>query len=165
MRQKPHLISATRLTAQTRQTRQTRPANSTGFTLIEVMIVVVILSVLAAMVVPRIMSRPGEARIVRAEHDIRAIEAALDLYRLDNFRYPTSAQGLAALVSKPTGSPATPNWNSDGYLKKVPKDPWGTPYRYRQPGEHSPIDIYTYGADDKQQGEGEDTDIGNWTLD
>ncbi|MBL4621383.1 MAG: type II secretion system major pseudopilin GspG [Immundisolibacteraceae bacterium] len=138
---------------------------STGFTLIEVMIVVVILSVLAAMVVPRIMSRPGEARMVRAGHDIRAIEAALDLYRLDDFRYPTSAQGLAALVNKPTGAPPAPNWNADGYLKKLPKDPWGTPYLYRQPGQHSSIDIYSYGADAQQGGEGEDADIGNWTLD
>ena len=138
---------------------------SAGFTLIEVMIVVVILSVLAAMVVPRIMSRPGEARMVRAGHDIRAIEAALDLYRLDNFRYPTSAQGLAALVTKPTSTPAAPNWNSDGYLKKLPKDPWGTPYGYRQPGQHGKIDIYSYGADAQPDGTDEDADIGNWTLD
>ena len=140
-------------------------ARSSGFTLIEVMIVVVILSVLAAMVVPRIMSRPGEARMVRAGHDIRAIEAALNLYRLDNFRYPNTAQGLAALVHKPSTTPAAPNWNADGYLKKVPKDPWGTPYRYRQPGQHGSIDIYTLGADDQPSGEGEDADIGNWDLD
>jgi general secretion pathway protein G len=128
------------------------------------MIVVVILSVLAALVVPRIMSRPGQARVVRAGQDIRAIEAALDLYRLDNFRYPTGEQGLAALVTKPTGTPAANNWNEDGYLKKLPKDPWGSPYRYRQPGQHGKFDLYTLGADGQEGGDGEDADIGNWTL-
>lgn len=128
------------------------------------MIVVVILSVLAALVVPRIMSRPGQARVVRAGQDIRAIEAALDLYRLDNFRYPSGEQGLAALVTKPTGTPAANNWNEDGYLKKLPKDPWGSPYRYRQPGQHGKFDLYTLGADGQEGGDGEDADIGNWTL-
>ncbi len=136
-----------------------------GFTLIEVMIVVAILSVLAALVVPRIMSRPGEARVVRAGHDIRAIEAALDLYRLDNFRYPTSAQGLSALVAKPQVEPRAPNWNVDGYLKKLPKDPWGQPYRYRYPGEQSSVEVYSLGADGAPGGEGEDADIFNWELD
>lgn len=141
-----------------------RPFSNRGFTLIEVMIVVVILSVLAALVVPRIMSRPGQARVVRAGQDIRAIEAALDLYRLDNFRYPSGEQGLAALVTKPTGTPAANNWNEDGYLKKLPKDPWGSPYRYRQPGQQGKFDLYTLGADGQEGGDGEDADIGNWTL-
>lgn len=135
-----------------------------GFTLIEVMIVVVILSVLAALVVPRIMSRPGQARVVRASQDIRAIEAALDLYRLDNFHYPSGEQGLAALVTKPTGTPPAANWNGDGYLKKLPKDPWGQPYLYRNPGNHGGFDLYTLGADGQEGGEGEDADTGNWTL-
>ncbi|RLA18160.1 MAG: type II secretion system protein GspG [Gammaproteobacteria bacterium] len=144
--------------------RNLNPSRSNGFTLIEVMIVVVILSVLAALVVPRIMSRPGQARIVRAGQDIRAIEAALDLYRLDNFHYPSGEQGLAALVTKPTSTPPAENWNSDGYLKKVPKDPWGHTYLYRKPGQHSSFDLYTLGADGEDGGEGEDADIGNWTL-
>jgi len=138
--------------------------SSGGFTLIEVMIVVVILSVLAALVVPRIMSRPGQARVVRAGQDIRAIEAALDLYRLDNFRYPTGEQGLAALVTKPASAPLAENWNSEGYLKKLPKDPWGHLYLYRQPGEHGSFDLYTLGADGQDGGEGEDADSSNWAL-
>ena len=141
-----------------------RPLSNRGFTLIEVMIVVVILSVLAALVVPRIMSRPGQARVVRAGQDIRAIEAALDLYRLDNFRYPSGDQGLAALVTRPTSDPAADNWNDDGYLKKLPKDPWGDPYRYRQPGQHGKFDLYTLGADAQEGGDGEDADTGNWAL-
>ncbi|MEL0082489.1 MAG: type II secretion system major pseudopilin GspG [Gammaproteobacteria bacterium] len=144
--------------------RNTPRRSGGGFTLIEVMIVVVILSVLAALVVPRIMSRPGQARMVRASQDIRAVEAALDLYRLDNFRYPTNEQGLDALVTKPTSPPLAENWNIDGYLKKLPKDPWGAPYQYRRPGKHGSFDLYTLGADQQEGGEGEDADIGNWTL-
>lgn len=136
-----------------------------GFTLIEVMIVVAILSVLAALVVPRIMSRPGEARVVRAGHDIRAIEAALDLYRLDNFRYPTTAQGLSALVASPQLEPRATNWNADGYLRKLPKDPWGQPYGYQHPGEKASIEVYSLGADGTPGGEGENADIFNWSLD
>lgn len=128
------------------------------------MIVVVILSVLAAIVAPRIMSRPGEARMAKAAHDIRAIEAALDLYRLDNFRYPTTDQGLKALVIRPENGPPATNWNRDGYLKRPPKDPWGNSYHYRHPGDHGVIDIYTLGADNTEGGELEDADLGNWTL-
>lgn len=138
--------------------------NATGFTLIEVMVVVVILSVLAAMIVPRIMSRPGEARLVKAEHDIRAIEAALGLYRLDNFRYPSTEQGLAALVEKPTLEPVPHNWHHGGYLKTVPKDPWGREYLYRNPEDTLEIELISYGADGKPGGEGEQADIVNLEL-
>ena len=141
-----------------------RSRSQCGFTLIEVMVVVVILGVLAALVVPRIMSRPGEARVTRALQDIRTIEAALDLYKLDNFRYPTTEQGLVALVEKPTGEPQPRNWKSDGYLARVPVDPWGSPYQYANPGTEGPIDVYSYGADGKPGGDEEDRDIGNWDL-
>ncbi|HHQ40870.1 MAG TPA: type II secretion system protein GspG [Chromatiales bacterium] len=136
-----------------------------GFTLIEVMVVVVILAILAAVLVPRIMDRPDEARIARARQDIRAIESALQLYRLDNYRYPTTEQGLEALVRKPSVPPEPPNWKPGGYLDRVPVDPWGRPYRYLHPGEHGEFDVFTYGADGRPGGEGADADIGNWNLD
>jgi len=136
-----------------------------GFTLIEIMVVVVILGILAAVVVPRIMDRPDQARITKAKQDIRALEAALNLYRLDNFRYPTTDQGLEALVSKPTSSPEPKNWKSGGYLDRLPKDPWSNPYQYLNPGEHGDFDLYTLGADGSPGGEGINADIGNWTLD
>lgn len=136
-----------------------------GFTLIEIMVVVVILGILAAVVVPRIMDRPDQARITKAKQDIRALEAALNLYRLDNFRYPTTDQGLEALASKPTSSPEPKNWKSGGYLDRLPKDPWGNPYQYLNPGEHGEFDLYTLGADGSPGGEGINADIGNWTLD
>ncbi len=135
-----------------------------GFTLIEVMVVVVILSILAALVVPRIMDRPGQARIVKARQDIRAVESALNLYKLDNYAYPTTDQGLEALVSKPSGSPEPRNWRQGGYLDRVPKDPWGEPYRYLNPGVHGEFDLYSLGADNQAGGEGENADIGNWNL-
>ncbi len=136
-----------------------------GFTLIEVMVVVVILAILAAVLVPRIMDRPDEARIARARQDIRAIESALQLYRLDNYRYPTTEQGLEALVRRPTVPPEPPNWKPGGYLDRVPVDPWGRPYRYLHPGEHGEFDVFTYGADGRPGGEGADADIGNWNID
>ncbi len=135
-----------------------------GFTLIEVMVVVAILAILAAVVVPRIMDEPGEARKARAAQDIRAIESALDMYRLDNYRYPTSDQGLEALVERPTGDPEPPNYKEGGYLRSLPNDPWGSPYQYANPGEHGEIDVYTLGADGQRGGEGEDAVIGNWDL-
>ena len=137
---------------------------SGGFTLIEVMVVVVILSILAAIVVPRIMDRPGQARIVKARQDIRALESALSLYKLDNFVYPTTDQGLEALVSKPSGSPEPRNWRQGGYLDRLPKDPWGEPYHYLNPGVHGEYDLYTRGADNQPGGEDENADIGNWNL-
>ncbi|QQS53832.1 MAG: type II secretion system major pseudopilin GspG [Candidatus Competibacteraceae bacterium] len=142
--------------------RQDRPARRRGFTLIEVMVVVVILSILAAVVVPRIMDNPDKARMVKAKQDIRVIKNQLDLYRLHNFRYPTTEQGLEALVQKPAEAA---HWQEGGYLDKLPKDPWGKPYQYLSPGQHGDLDIYSLGADGQPGGEGVDADIGNWNLD
>ncbi len=136
-----------------------------GFTLIEVMVVVVILGILAAIVVPRIMSRPDEARIVKAKQDLRAIGAALDLYKLDNFNYPTTALGLEALVTKPASLPRGATWHTGGYLAKLPVDPWGTVYQYLSPGQHGPYDLYTLGADGTLGGDGANKDLGNWETD
>ncbi len=133
-----------------------------GFSLLELMIVVVILGILAALVVPKIMDRPDEARQVAAKQDIAAIQQALKLYRLDNFRYPSTEQGLAALVQKPTIEPLPANWKGGGYLDKLPKDPWGNPYQYLNPGVHAEIDVFSYGADGEPGGEGADADIGSW---
>ncbi len=147
------------------QTTRLAQRRQGGFTLIEVMVVVVILSILAAIVVPRIMDRPDQARIVKAKQDIRALEAALNLYRLDNFNYPTTEQGLEALVSPPTAPPEAPNWKEGGYLDRLPKDPWGNDYQYLSPGEHGAFDLYSLGADGQPGGEGAAADIGNWNLD
>jgi general secretion pathway protein G len=133
-----------------------------GFTLIEVMVVVVILSILAAVVVPRIMDNPDKARAVKAKQDIRVIKNQLDLYRLHNFRYPTTDQGLEALVQRPADAP---HWQEGGYLDRLPKDPWGRPYLYLNPGQQAQIDIYSLGADGQSGGEGPDADIGSWNLD
>lgn len=136
-----------------------------GFTLIEIMVVVVILGILAAVVVPRIMNRPDEARTVKAKQDIRVLEGALNLYKLDNFSYPTTQQGLDALVTKPSGEPEPRNYKAGGYVQKLPRDPWGNPYQYLQPGVKGEFDIFTLGRDNKPGGEGTDADIGNWNLD
>jgi general secretion pathway protein G len=133
-----------------------------GFTLIEVMVVVVILGILAAIIVPKVMDRPDTARIVKAQQDIRAMESALNLYKLDNFHYPSTDQGLEALVQQPAGSPEARNWKAGGYLDRLPKDPWGVDYQYLNPGVHGDIDIYSHGADGRPGGEGVDADIGNW---
>lgn len=135
-----------------------------GFTLIEVMVVVVILGILAAVVVPRIMDNPDKARITKAKQDIRALESALNLYRLDNYQYPSTDQGLEALVSAPGGSPAPANYKQGGYIRKLPLDPWGSPYLYLSPGEKSEIDIYSLGADGAPGGDGVAADIGNWNI-
>ncbi|OIR16004.1 type II secretion system protein G precursor [mine drainage metagenome] len=133
-----------------------------GFTLIELMVVILIIGVLAALIVPKVMSRPDEARVTAAKQDIATITQALNLYKLDNQRYPTTEQGLAALVHKPTTSPIPNNWKGEGYLDRVPKDPWGTPYQYLQPGVHGAIDVFSFGADRTAGGEGNDADIGSW---
>lgn len=135
-----------------------------GFTLIEIMVVIVILGVLAALVVPNILGRPDEARISAARSDIQAISNALNLYHLDNFTYPSTNQGLQALVSKPSGSPEAKNWNPDGYLSKLPKDGWGNEYLYISPGAHGKFDLYSLGADGREGGEGNDADITSWEL-
>lgn len=135
-----------------------------GFTLIEIMVVVVILSILAAIVVPKIMSRPDEARTARVQQDIRALGAALDLFRLDNFKYPSTEQGLEALVEKPADLPSGAKWKDGGYVERLPKDPWGAYYRYLQPGSHGEYDLYSLGADGVAGGTGVNADIGNWNL-
>lgn len=135
-----------------------------GFTLIEIMVVVVILGILAALVVPQVMNRPDQAKVTVAKGDIKAIGAALDMYKLDNFAYPSTQQGLQALVEKPSGSPQPKNWNRDGYLKRVPKDPWGNDYQYLSPGTQGQFDLYSLGADGKQGGTDLNADIGSWDL-
>ena len=135
-----------------------------GFTLIEIMVVIVILGVLAALVVPRVLDRPDEARAVAAKSDIAAIMSALKLYRIDNQRFPTTEQGLAALVARPEQPPAPPNWKPGGYLEKLPKDPWGRPYQYLNPGLKGEIDVLSLGADGQPGGTGVDADVGSWDL-
>lgn len=135
-----------------------------GFTLLEVMVVVVILGILAALVVPKIISRPDEARIIAAKQDIASLMQALKLYRLDNQRYPATEQGLQALVTKPTAAPIPTNWKTGGYVERLPKDPWGNAYQYLNPGVHGEIDVFSYGADRAPGGEGNDADIGSWNL-
>lgn len=138
--------------------------HQSGFTLIEIMVVVVILGILAAVVVPRIMDRPDEARTAKARQDIRVLESALNLYKLDNFYYPSTQQGLDALVQRPGGDPAPRNWKSGGYVKSLPKDPWGSPYQYLQPGVKGEFDLFTLGADGKPGGADGESDIGNWNV-
>lgn len=138
--------------------------NAKGFTLIEILVVVVILGILAALVVPRIMQRPDEARVVAAKSDIRAIMSALKLYRLDNGVYPTTEQGLVALVAKPETGVIPRNWKQGGYLDRVPKDPWGAEYQYLSPGVNGEIDVFSLGADGAHGGEGMNADIGSWDL-
>jgi general secretion pathway protein G len=133
-----------------------------GFTLIEILVVVVILGILATVVVPRFMDKPDEARVVRAQQDVQALVAALNMYRLDNFAYPSTEQGLEALVRKPAGRPDAPNWKAGGYIDRLPKDPWGRDYSYLSPGRNTEIDIWSRGADGQPGGEGVNADIGNW---
>jgi general secretion pathway protein G len=139
----------------------TRAARCRGFTLIEIMVVVVILGILAAIVAPQVIGKVDDAQIARVQGDLRGIENALNFYRLDNYAYPTSDQGLEALVRKPA-DPNIRNWKS--YLKRTPKDPWGNEYVYLNPGNHGEIDIYTLGRDGRPGGDGLDADVGNWEL-
>jgi general secretion pathway protein G len=134
-----------------------------GFTLIEIMVVVVILGILAALVAPNVIRRIDDARITKAKQDIRAYETALNLYRMDNFRYPTTEQGLQALVTKPL-DPNIRNWKEGGYIDGMKKDPWGNDYLYISPGTRGEYDLYTLGADGQPGGEGNDADIGNWNI-
>jgi general secretion pathway protein G len=135
-----------------------------GFTLLELMVVVVIIGILAALVVPKIISRPDEARAIAAKHDIASLMQSLKLYRLDNQRYPSTEQGLQALVMKPATAPLPPNWKSGGYIERLPKDPWGNPYQYLNPGVRGEIDVFSFGADGAPGGESNDADIGSWNL-
>lgn len=136
-----------------------------GFTLIEIMVVVVIIGILGAIVVPQFMSRPDQAKVTAAKVDLQAIGTALEMYRLDNFHYPSTQQGLEALSKRPSGMPAARSWNPQGYLKSLPVDPWGTPYQYLNPGVKSAdggYDLYSLGSDGVAGGEGHAAEVGNW---
>jgi general secretion pathway protein G len=137
-------------------------AKQRGFTLIEILVVIVILAILGALVVPKIMNRPNEARVVAAKQDVQAIVQALKLYKLDNGNYPSTEQGLKALVEKPTSGTIPTNWKS--YLDKLPQDPWGHAYIYLNPGIKGEIDVMSYGSDGKPGGENDEADIGSWML-
>lgn len=133
-----------------------------GFTLLEIMVVIVILGLLVAVVAPNVLQNQDKAMVQKAQADVAILEQALDMYKLDNFVYPTTEQGLEALVSKPQSAPEPKRYNSNGYIKRLPTDPWGNPYQYLQPGQNKPVDVYSLGADGELGGEGLAADIGNW---
>ncbi|WP_043196791.1 type II secretion system major pseudopilin GspG [Pseudomonas putida] len=135
-----------------------------GFTLMEIMVVIFIIGLLIAVVAPSVLGNQDKAMKQKVMADLATLEQALDMYRLDNLRFPSSEQGLAALVKKPSQEPLPRSWRSDGYVRRLPEDPWGTPYQYRMPGEHGRVDVYSLGADGQPGGEGQDADLGNWAL-
>lgn len=135
-----------------------------GFTLIEIMVVMVILGLLVAVVAPNIMGRSDQAKVTVAETQLTNITKALDLYRLDNSHYPSTQQGLEALVSRPSGTPEPRNWNPDGYMKSIPEDPWGNDFQYVSPGIEGPYDLYSYGSDGQEGGDGDAADISAWNV-
>jgi len=136
-----------------------------GFTLIEIMVVVVIIGLLAAVILPNVFGNVAKAQVTKAKSDIQAIEAGLTMYKLDNYRFPSTDLGLNALVQRPN-DPTVRNWREGGYLKRISADPWGNPYQYVFPGTRGQeYDLYSFGADGQEGGEGENADIGNWNLD
>ena len=135
-----------------------------GFSLLEIIVVVAIIAILAAYIAPKVAGRVDDARISKAKSDIRVLESSLEMYKLDNFSYPSSEQGLEALINKPSGENSK-NWREGGYIKKLNKDPWGNEYQYRIPGDNGEFDVYSLGADASPGGDGEAADIGNWNLD
>jgi general secretion pathway protein G len=152
------------MSAKVQGTACARLPSQRGFTLIEIMVVVIIIGLLAAVVVPQFLGRVDDARIAKAKQDIQALETGLTMFKLDNFSYPTGEEGLKALVEKPN-DPNIKNWRAGGYLKRLPKDPWGNDYQYQYPCTHGNVDIFSFGADGQAGGEGVNADIGNWNLD
>ena len=136
-----------------------------GFTLIEIMVVVVIIGLLATLILPRVLGRQEEAFVVKAKSDIRTLSSALQLYKLDNFNFPSTTQGLEALVTEPAGDPPATNWKRGGYIDRLPKDPWGNDYQYLSPGENMEFDLWSLGADGRNGGEDANADVANWNLD
>lgn len=141
---------------------RTNAAGEDGFTLVELMVVIVILGLLATIVAINVLPATGRANTEKAKADITTIEQALEMYRLDNLNYPSSTEGLQALVAAPPGMGQPQRYRQGGYIKRLPDDPWGNPYRYIYPGQHGAFDIFTYGADNAEGGEGENADLGNW---
>lgn len=139
-----------------------RLSSEAGFTLVEIMVVMAIIGLLATMVIINVLPSQGVAMKEKAKADVALLEQALDLYRLDLFRYPSTVEGLDALVSAPTGLDNASSYREGGYIKRLPEDPWGRPYQYASPGRYSRVDIYSLGADGREGGEGDDADIGNW---
>jgi general secretion pathway protein G len=144
------------------KTHRTERHSQHGFTLIEVMVVIAIIGIMATLIVPQIMSKPDEARVIAAKQDISSLVQALKLYRLDTGRYPTTEQGLEALIAKPTTGSNPQNGKSNGYLDRLPKDPWGFAYQYLNPGLRAEIDVFSFGSDNKPGGTGFAADLGNW---
>ncbi len=136
-----------------------------GFTLIEIMVVVVIIGMLAALVLPRVLGRLDDAGIAKAKSDIRTLSSALKLYKLDNFNYPSTQQGLEALMSAPDGEPVAKNWKRGGYIERLPADPWGNEYQYLSPGDKMEFDLWSFGSDARLGGEDVAADISNWNID
>jgi general secretion pathway protein G len=147
---------------------RSRPSRSShrqrGFTLLEIMVVIFIIGLLVAIVAPNVLSNQDDAMQQKARADLSTLEQALDMYRMDNYRYPSTRQGLLALVEAPRQEPQPKNYREEGYIRRLPSDPWGNEYQYRSPGENGSVDIYSLGADGAPGGEGLDADIGNWML-
>ena len=141
---------------------QTQHYKMQGFSLIEIMVVVVIMGILASLLVPKLIGRTDDARIMASKQDIATLMQAISLYKLDNYHYPSSAQGLKALLNKPSSKPIPTNWKEGGYIDRLPKDPWGQDYQYLSPGIHGSFDIFSLGADGKPGGEKQNSDIGSW---
>lgn len=138
--------------------------NQRGFTLIEIMVVIVIIGLLATLVLPRVIGRQEQAFVAKSKSDIQALSSALKFYKLDNFHYPSTDQGLNALVTKPAGDPVPKHWKKGGYIERLPNDPWSNPYQYLSPGEKMEFDLWSFGADGVEGGEEADADIGNWNI-
>lgn len=140
------------------------PSRQRGFTLMEIMVVIFIIGLLVAIVAPNVLGNQDQAMQQKVRADLSTLEQALDLYRLENLRYPTAEQGLKALIERPTSEPLPRAWRTDGYIRRLPTDPWGAAYQYRAPGQHGRFDVYSLGADGVEGGTDTDADIGNWDL-